>query len=215
MNITNPGRQQLDDLDDLDLQTSVRRGAHRARPRPLTSLMPVLLVALAVVAVSFGAVTLLDGSPPRRAVPGPAEIGTSSPTGPATSPTVDPATDDATDAATGPATDSETTVPTTDPTTEPETPVDTGALLAVLNATNTSGLAGGATARLREQGWTVVSTDNFRDGDAPEATTVYFASEELAATAEAVAQDLGGAQVEESTDLPADVTVVLGEDYEG
>lgn len=207
MNTTGREPEQLDDLDDLDLQTSVRRGAHRARPRPLTSLMPVLLVAMAVVAVSFGAVTLLDGTPARRSAPGPADVGTSSPTGSATSPTTDPATDGASDGATDSATDPETT-------TEPEAPVDPAAQLVVLNGTSRSGLAAGASERLREEGWTVVSTDNLRDDDPPEATTVYYGSDELRSTAQAVAEDVGDAQVEQSSIFPADVTVVLGEDYD-
>lgn len=208
MNTTRP-EPELDDLDDLDLTTSVRRGAHRARPRVVTSLMPMVLVALAVVVVLFGAVALLGDTTTRQSAPGPAGVGTSSPDTSATS-----ATNDATDSVTDPAV-SPTTTDATTPTAEPEAPVDTSAQLAVLNATTRSGLAGAVTELLREEGWTVVSTDNFRDGAPPEATTVYYGSERLRTTAEVVAQDLGNAQVVESSAFPADVTVVLGQDYAG
>jgi hypothetical protein len=100
--------------------------------------------------------------------------------------------------------------PTT--TTEPPAPVDRSVPVTVLNGTRTGGLAAGATQRLRDAGWTVPVADNYRGGDTPP-TTVFYPSPELAATAQAVAEDLGGAQAQQSDQFDG-LTVVLGEDYQ-
>jgi hypothetical protein len=104
------------------------------------------------------------------------------------------------------------TAPATTTTTEAPAPVDTSVEITVLNGTRTGGLAAGARQRLQAAGWTVPVADNYREGDTPP-TTVFYPSEDLAATAKAIAADLGGVQIELS-DRFAGVTVVLGEDYQ-
>jgi hypothetical protein len=180
-----------------------RRGAHRARPNPVLAMLPLLLVVVLVVAVVVGSITLLGEDAPEPPLP--------AATAPAAPPTQQPS-DAPTAAPTLPATPGGTAP--APPATTSAPPVDTEVAITVLNGTRTSGLATGATRRLNAEGWNVVRADNYRDGDPPP-TTVFYPREELAPTAEAVAEDLGGA----ATDLDEafgdqGLTVVLGEDYQ-
>lgn len=204
-----------DEFDDIQAVEG-RRGAHRARPNPVLAMLPVLLVVVAVVAVVVGAMTLLGNGSPDAPLPAatqaapngpqagqeddPAPTGTAGPADTASPPPAEPTDPPATSAP--------------DQTAEPEPPVDTSAPVTVLNGTRTRGLAGAATERLRAEGWTVPRAANYRDGDPPP-TTVYYPSEELSATAAAVAEALGGAATEltDGFDGPG-LTVVLGEDYQ-
>jgi hypothetical protein len=190
-----------DEFDDIE-PVPGRRGAHRARANPVLAMVPVLLVVVAVVAVVVGAMTLLGGNGPASTTasnetPVPQATGTAPPSSA-------PAQSSAPAESSPP--------PATTTTTEPPAPVDRSVPVTVLNGTRTSGLAAGATQRLREGGWTVPAADNYRGGDTPP-TTVFYPSPELAATAQAVAEDLGGAQTQQSDQFDG-LTVVLGEDYQ-
>jgi hypothetical protein len=91
--------------------------------------------------------------------------------------------------------------------------VDHSQTVSVLNATKRSGLAASAAAKLRNAGWTIRATGNYSAG--VDGTTVFYGRGSLAATAEAVGKDLGGAVTKESGDFGASrVTVVLGADYQ-
>ena len=186
-----------DEFDDVSPGEG-RRGAHRARPNPALAMLPLLLVVVLVVAVAVGAITMLDGTEP-EAAPGATAAPTST------------ASPDPTDEATAPPTPDE---PTSSPSASPEGVVDADAPLTVLNGTRTGGLATGATELLQGQGWTVLEAGNYREGETPP-TTVFYPAEELAATADAVAEDLGGAATELSDAFGGEgLTVVLGEDYQ-
>ena len=190
------GEYPRDEFDDVSPGEG-RRGAHRARPNPVLAMLPLLLVVVLVVAVVVGAITLLGEDAPQPVAPA------------ATAPA---ATEQPADAVTAPASPPATAAVPSAPESLP--PVDTEVAVTVLNGTRTSGLATGATRRLSGQGWTVVRADNYREG-APPPTTVFYPREDLAPTAEAVAEDLGGA----ATDLneafgDQGLTVVLGEDYQ-
>jgi hypothetical protein len=184
---------------------SGRRGAHRAKTRPTVAMVPVLLVVLAVVAVVVGAMTLFGGQGLRSQEPNTGPVvadATDAPTasaGPTSSGTASPSAKP-----TSSATESATSTPSQTAT------VDTSAPLTVLNGTRTRGLAAKASEQLRGDGWTVATTDNHRGPTVP--TTVYYPSEDLAATAEAIAKDLGGVHTEQSDTFSA-LTVVLGADY--
>ena len=190
-----------DEFDRIPTVTG-RRGAHRTRQSPVLAALPVLLVALAVVAVVLGATTLLGSGPPQSAASGtggdapvsePTET-TPAPTGTQTStPTPSPA---------------ETSAPSA------STPaVDRTVKIKVLNATRTTGLAGKGAARLTDAGWSVSGTDNYRDGTVP--TTVFYATDDLVPTAKAVAADLGTDRTKLDADLADPITVVLGSDFSG
>jgi hypothetical protein len=200
-----------DDLDDL---VRVRRGAHRARSNPVAALVPAVLVVLAVLAVGIGTYALLSGGP------GTAVVETSEPTGepfetpvPLESGEPTPGAVPTATATTAPA--PTTTAPPPEPTTTaPPPPVaDRTVPVTVLNSTRTAGLAASAAGALENAGWRVAGTGNHRGSTPP--TTVYFAAPVEQVTAEAVAADLGGARVQQSSSFDEPLTVVLGSDYSG
>ena len=92
----------------------------------------------------------------------------------------------------------------------PPPPVDPGTPVEIFNATNTSGLAGGAADLVEDAGFAEVSTGNWR-GDDLETSVVLYASPEDVTTAQAVADALGLSRVEQS-DVEG-VVVVLYSDY--
>jgi hypothetical protein len=196
-----------DEFDDLD-PADGRRGAHRARANPALAVVPVLLVVVAVVAVVVGTMTVLgSGGPTSSAAVSGEQAG--EPAGePAPGDSAAPPAE-----TTPPAT--QTTAPTPTETAEPEPTADQSVPVTVLNGTASKGLAGRAAARLTAAGWTVPTTDNYRGTQKPSTTTVYYPSEQLAPTAAAVAEALGGATTQVSTAFGADgVTVVLAADYQ-
>ncbi len=103
-----------------------------------------------------------------------------------------------------------------------ETPVeeappapDLAASVRVLNASGITGLAAGAGADLEDAGFTAVETGNGNAGGST-ATTVFYGTPELAATAQQVATTLGVANVVESADVaPGGVVVLLLRDFAG
>ena len=200
-----------DDLDDL---VRVRRGAHRARSNPVAALVPAVLVVLAVLAVGIGTYALLSGGP------GTAVVETSDPTSepfetPVPLESTEP-TPTAAPTATAPTATAAptTTAPPPAPTTTAPPPVaDRSVAVTVLNSTRTAGLAARAAGALENAGWRVAGTGNHRNSTPP--TTVYFAAPIEQVTAEAVAADLGGARVQQSSSFAEPLTVVLGSDYSG
>jgi hypothetical protein len=101
------------------------------------------------------------------------------------------------------------------PTSSATSTVDRELPVTVLNSTRTRGLAASVAATLRQSGWTVPTTDNYRKGQPP--TTVFYADGDQKATAQAVADDVGGdPKVEQSDEFGSDrITVVIGSDYSG
>jgi cytoskeletal protein RodZ len=184
-----------------------RRGAHRAKPSALLAALPVLFVVLAVVAIIVTTMTVLgDAGEPSSAVPAPTAPSAAAPTAPA--PTSSAPTSSAASSAPSSSAPSSSTPSSSTP---PE--VDTSVPVTVLNGTRRSGLAREATEALQERGWTVPRADNYRGGSTPP-TTVFYPREELAATAAAVGEVLGGAATALSDGFGDDgLTVVLGEDY--
>lgn len=185
-----------------------RSGAHRPRRSPLVEVLPAVLVLLAVLGVGVG-VWQLDRSTAGTvaASGGPADA-----EGRAADATTSPSpTLGGSPTPTGPA----TAAPTPEPTaTSPTGVVDRSTPVSVLNATSRSGLAGRAAGTLRATGWSV-TTGNERTRQPP--TTVFYAASDQQATAQAVADDVGGTPaVEQSSQFGTErVTVVLGDDYAG
>lgn len=182
---------------DVDDPGTGRRGAHRAKPNPLVAVVPLLMVTVAVVAVIVGTMTLLGG-------PGGEPAPVADPDLPASEP-AEPSEPAAPETSAPP---SET--PTTEP--EPEPTVDQSLPVTVLNGVGVAGLAGDTAERLTAAGFNVVGSDNFT-GEAPP-TTVFYATEEQAATADAVIGELGVGVAELDPEMGEGLTVVLGEDYQ-
>lgn len=194
--------------DQLRTPDRTRSGAHRPHRSPLLELLPILLVLLAVLGVGVGVWQLNRSTASTVAASGGPADGAGAGTDPTTK-----ATPTATKPSTTPSTKPSTTsVPTSSTTTATSGGVDRAAAVSVLNSTKRSGLARRAASALRADGWSV-TTGNER-GQAPP-TTVFYADSEQQATAQAVADDLGGSPaVEQSSDYSG-ITVVLGDDYAG
>ena len=181
-----------------------RSGAHRPHRSPLLEAVPAVLVLLAVLGVGVG-VWQLDRSTASTVA---ASGGPADNAGAGEDSTASPSpTSSASAAPTGTATATQSATPTSGV-------VDRAIALSVLNATNRGGLAGRAARALRANGWSV-TTGNERGQQPP--TTVFYPAGEQQATAQAVADDLGGSPaVQQSSQYGSDrITVVLGDDYNG
>ena len=174
-----------------------RSGAHRPHRSPLLEALPVVLVLLAVLGVGVGVWQLNRSTASTVAASGGPADGVGAGTDPTTKATPTAAT------------------PSTTPRTTP-TPtsrgVDRTAAVSVLNATKRSGLARRAASALRAEGWSV-TTGNERGQGPP--TTVFYADSDQQATAQAIADDLGGSPGVEVSSEYRTITVVLGDDYAG
>jgi len=202
---------------------SNRRGAHRARPNPVSGSLPVVAVAVVVIAVMAGAFVLIGSglfasranSTDSSRLPGfsPLPAATAVPpnlpvqvTGAAPAPPAAAANRKA---------------------------FQSAVKLTVLNSTTTAGLAKRAAAVLQAKGWQVLKTGNFNgkgvncappggeggdEGGGPEdcvitQTTVFFAAPAQAGVANEVATDLGLLHIQQSALAALGMTVVLGPDY--
>nr|WP_281728268.1 LytR C-terminal domain-containing protein [Cellulomonas denverensis] len=84
-----------------------------------------------------------------------------------------------------------------------------------MNAARRNGLAADVAGQLEEAGFTTVTAGN-GDATAADVTTVFYASPELATTAQAVADALGIATVQESAaDAGSGIAVLLRTDFVG
>lgn len=197
--------------DPYTRETPTRTGAHRIRRGIWVDLLPGAAVLLAVVLIGLGAWALTRSTASTIQSSGTVDAGSPSqgtaPTGPTTgSPSATASVTPSTAAST----------PTSRTTSSPPAgSVDRSTPVTVLNATRTSGLAASVAATLRTSGWTVPTTDNYRRAQPP--TTVYYSEAEQRATAQAVAEDVGGdPAVQQSDEFGADrITVVIGTDYAG
>ncbi len=181
------------------------RGVHRAPRSSWSRWWPYLLILVLVPALAWGVVTFLAREGKLPDLPG----GTAGPT----SETSAPATDTATaPEATTPAQTTPPATPTQTATTPAQAPPALDTPVSVLNGAGISGLAGRTAEKLTAAGFTAVTPGN-ATSDTPVASTVFYASEDLRATAELVGQTIG---VEALTLSPADagdgIVVVLRTD---
>ncbi|MEZ0446807.1 LytR C-terminal domain-containing protein [Cellulomonas sp. ICMP 17802] len=186
-----------EDEFDVPSNPDVPRGVHRAPRSAWSRWWPFLLVLVLAPALAFVLVNLAarDGNLP--ALPG------------ASSPASDSSgtpDDTASDGATSPTDTATETTPADQPSAAApamDTPV------TVLNAAKISGLAGTQAEKLTAAGFTAVTTGNFT-GTAPADSVVYYATEDLKATADLVAATLGLTTVTLSADdAGTGVSVVL------
>lgn len=192
------GERGTDEFD-VEPEPGVRRGAHRATLSPLVRALPWVLGALLAVAVVVAVVSFVGGGQVAGVQ------GAGRPVGSGES-----VTSEAT--ASRSATASASVPPSGEAPSsgEPAGEPDFGVGLAVLNGTATAGVAAGAATALEQQGWTVVEIADYPGGSAR--TTVYYAAEALAVTAQAVAAEVGGVAQLDPAQTDA-IAVVLGDDY--
>lgn len=106
--------------------------------------------------------------------------------------------------------------PVEEPTEEPtDEPVDLNysTHVLILNGAGVPGLAGQVTDLLAQQGWTNTAPDNYMNNEPP-TTTLYYTSAEFEAEAQAVAEELGIANLRESAAAASNgIVIVLRSDF--
>jgi hypothetical protein len=174
------------------------RGVHRAPRSAWSRWWPFLAVVVIVPLVAWGAVTYLAGKGQLPDIPGAASTSTAQETGQPT----DAAQPTGSTPATTPAAPTTTAAPAADL----ATPV------SVLNGSKIAGLAKKVGDQLTAAGFTKVTTGN-ATATTPTASTVFYGSASLKATAEAVAKAIKVSAVQLSaTEAPSGITVVLRSD---
>jgi hypothetical protein len=83
--------------------------------------------------------------------------------------------------------------------------------IAVLDATNSDGIAGALGRKILDAGWTIVSAADAEKQ--AEETVIYYANVDYKATAQELISLVGKYPLELSTDYPDAITIVLGADY--
>ena len=190
-----------------------RRGAHRARPKAIAAILPVV-AGVAVVLLVIGAVyTVVGGraSNDTTASTGALDEGadtTDAPSASADEGKGDGKNDDQGADASSPAAEESQEAGSGGEGSK----VDKTIPLVVLNSLSVSGLAKQYQADLEDKGWTVEETGNSNSRDLP-TTTIYYEGDEMKPSANAVRKALGLGEIEESSEVnPGKITVVLGED---
>jgi hypothetical protein len=190
-----------EDEFDVPSNPDVPRGVHRAPRTAWSRWWPFLLVLVVAPVLAFAAVNYASRNGDLPSLPGTSDSPSSEADDGAATPD-----DTASDGATAP-TDTATEAPPAE--TEAAVAPDLSTPVVVLNAAKISGLAGDQAAKLTAAGFTAVTTGNFT-GTAPDASVVYYASEDQKATAELVGSTVGVPTATLSpTDAGTGITLVL------
>lgn len=182
--------------DEFDVPNpDAARGVHRAPRSAWSRWWPFVAVLVLAPIVAYGLVTLAANQGDL-----PTSNAQSQP--PAATDSASPSPDAAPTGGTG------STTPA-----QPSTPsVNKAAPIVVLNAARISGLAGVQAKKLTDAGFTAVTSGNFT-GTRPASSVVYYATEDLAPTAQLVASTLGIPTVTLSaSDAGTGISVVLASD---
>lgn len=204
-----------DDEFDAPTGPDVPRGVHRAPRSAWSRWWPFLAVIIIVPLVAYALVTYAsrdNGTDDDTASTGTTTSATPKATTPSddsTDSSTDSSIDKATDEATEPS-DTSSDEPSDEPTDDTATAeVQLDTPVVVLNAAGINGLAAKTVTTLKGEGFTAAKAENF-SGTKPDASVVYFASDDLSATADKVADTLGIDDVQQSsTDAGAGISVVL------
>jgi cytoskeletal protein RodZ len=205
-NSTRPGG--YDERLVVPLEAS-RRGAHRARVNPLVAVLPLLAVIVVVAAVIGVAYTLFmrsAGPADDQQAAGPAPSPTASAPVQSSAPSQSPSS--SAPASSSSSSSSSTPAATVDKTVA--TKVYNGSVAAV------PGLGRKAADALRGRGWTGVQLVVAPAPLRTRTTTVYYGSDSLSASAQAVTKVLGvGTTKRSKSQAPQGLVVVVGDDYSG
>ncbi|GAB6900456.1 LytR C-terminal domain-containing protein [Kineosporia succinea] len=197
-----------------------RRGAHRARPKAVAAILPVI-AGFAVVVLVIGAVYTVAGNRGDTKNSAAGQSLSEDEDTKATPAASASASADAGGAAgddTGTGSDAEETTGAEDGdgtgsgTDETASDVDKSTKLVVLNSLGVAGLAGKYQDQLEGEGWTVSRTDNSANRDLP-VSKIYYNDAASKATAQAVKKSLGLGELSLNASVnPGFITVVLGSD---
>ena len=178
------------------------RGVHRAPRSAWSRWWPFLAVIVIVPLVAWGAVTLLAQNGQLPDLPGAGS----------TARTDDESTAPPSETASTAPTDTTTSEPPAQETTPAAPQPDLAVPVSVLNGAKINGLAKKVSDQLSAAGFTAVTADN-TTATSPAASTVFYGSDDLAATAQLVASTIKvDAVVQSPADAPAGITVVLRSD---
>lgn len=199
-----------DEFDDVP-ENSDRQGVHRERLAKQRGSGLGLIILVAALVLIIGVISALvfprlgiGGAPTAGQTP-PADQQTSSP---AATDTAQPTTPETTPPA-------EEETPPAEETTPPETPaVDKTVPLVVYNATLTQGLGTVVSTRVTQDGWTVNSVTNW-PGNPLDTSYVFYPREDLAPSAQALADLLGIQQILLDPSFGDTIAVVAGPGYQG
>jgi len=193
-----------DDEFDADDDGPVPVGVHRAQVPAWRSWIPLLAILIIVPLLAWGAVGLL----------GRHSIGTG---GSSTATAGVAAVDDSTTAQAPEGEQQAAPEATDEASAEPTGTVDYTTGITVHNGTDTTGLATRTGDKLQNAGFTSITvSQGVYTLEEPSSTTVYYASADLAASAQAVADVLGSGEVVESAEEAQSnpIVVVLRDDYQ-
>lgn len=183
-------------------------GVHRAPRSWWSRWWPFVAVVVLVPAVTVGLVAWASSWDGR--LPGFGDSSEPAAAAPSEPETSAPATETEDPGAEAPV---ETEAPPVEEEEEPAPTADLATDVRVLNASGRSGLAAGAAGDLEDAGFTSVTTGNGNAGGLQQ-TTVFYASADLAPTAQQVADSLGIANVvEDAGTAPEGVVVLLLADF--
>lgn len=188
-------------------ESSDRQGVHREHLTASRSSGLGLKIAVAVLALLIGLgsyfllprLGLTDAGDEDPAAP----VATSTAASPGSGTAPGPS-DGATDGADG---DGTTTAPAA------ADGIDREQTVNVLNGAGIAGLATIGAERLADEGWTGTLPGNWV-GAPVDSSVVFFNGEDQRAAAEAVAEDLGIADLIDGAEVSSDISVVLGPDFE-
>src|SRR5699024_7500433 len=93
-----------------------------------------------------------------------------------------------------------------DPADSEDLNLDTSVL--ILNGASVQGLAGEVEIALTDEGWRKTEADNYAQA-APAETTLYYTSADFAAEAEAVGEQVGTTNCEESSSVPCNGILIV------
>jgi hypothetical protein len=206
-------------------EASARQGVHRERLVPASSSGLALKITVGILAllIGLGAYFILprlglfaagDGASvttsslstaasPAEETAGPPESADAAPDSSASS-TSEPGDGSTEDPDNGPTASSGA---------DPAGNADRAQTVNVLNGTGAPGLASVAAGRLESAGWSSALPGNWA-GTPLDSSVVFYNGEAQRAGAEAVAADLGIADVVDSPDISPDLTVVLGPEFQ-
>jgi hypothetical protein len=196
-----------------------RRGAHRARPKPVSAGLPIVAGIAVVLLVIGGVYAVIGGNKSSSSGNQAAASALNNPDSTATAKSSGGASGKATSSAQASATAAGAA---SDPTDTGGTPARSGATgtvnrdvnLVVLNSVTVQGLARRAQTALESTGWTVKRTGNSINRDLA-VSKIYYGRAADKATALALKKDLGfGTSVFDSSVATNGIVVVLGADAE-
>lgn len=194
-----------DEFDALSDDGPAPVGVHRAPVPASRAWLPLLAIIIIVPLLAWGAVAILGSRSGDRSG---AEVGAEA--GPTQASSAQPS------AAAEPSAEQTEQTEQAEPTEEPTAEADLDTGVTIHNGTATNGLAARTSDRLIAEGYSavMVSPGSYEEAE-PADTTVYYAAEEHAGTAQAVAQALGVTNVVEDPEMAVSnpVVVVLRDDF--